>query len=383
MADQTLLDFLSGPVMTELAQSMQVKRGLPKVLPDAFYKPSGNKSGIDQVKFRRFSGVRTTSPVVHHNSTSPTVEVPGDQWIYGTALGTKQNFVLDYAFIQALTSGIPYITTNAMNEFKKRLEDFYVGTENFRTTAIHQMVLKGIISIKRPTTGFAANGTVEGGQLLNSTVGATETIVAGAASAPNTFGTASNWTNTSTPVGDWSLAATDIEKSLRVARQGFIKTSNYNPTTILYGVNIPSYLANNTSMQTYMSRNQKMGFEFAKSNEIPAGTLDFNWVPVYNAYFQGYDGTLNTICGASDIVILPDPDDNWYELVDVGTMIPTGIGQISGDIQTLLGSLQPAFGKFAYAAFQGIDPVSLKAITGDYFFPAVKTTLLQWIATVG
>ncbi len=383
MADQTLLDFLAGPVMTELAQSMQIKRGLPKPLPDAFYKPSGNKSGIDQVKYKRFSGNRRTSPVIPHQTTSPTVEVPGSQWVYGTALGTKENFVLDYPMIQALTSGVPYITQNAMAEFKKRLEDFFVMTDNFRTTAIHMMVLRGIISIARPTSGFGANTVVEGGQLLNSTTGATETIVAGAASAPNTFGTASNWTNTSTTVGDWSAAATDIEKSLRTMRQGFIKTSNYNPTTILYGVNIPSYLANNTSMQTYMSRNQKLGFEFAKSNEIPAGTLDFNWVPAYNCYFQDYTGTLNTLIGASDIVILPDIDDNWYELVEVGTQIPTGIGMISGDVQTLLGSLKTAYGRYSYSCFQSMDPVSIKAIAGDYFFPALKTTLLQWIATTG
>jgi hypothetical protein len=380
MATQTFLDMFSGPVLTELAQTMEVKRGLLKPLPAGFYKPSANKVGIDQVKYKRFQGSRRVSPVIHHQSTSPTVEVPGSEWVYGTALGTKENFVVDYPMIQALTSGVPYITQNAMNEFKKRLEDFFVATENFRTTAIHMMALTGYIYIKRPTTGFAAGLMAEGGQLLATSSGAQETISVGSGQTPSSFSTGSSYTNTSIAVGDWSSASTDIPGSLRALRQGYIKTSNYNPTTIVYGANIPSYMADNTAMQSFMSRNQIVGKQFMESNEIPNGLLDYNWVPGYNAYWKDYTGTLNTILDPDTFVVFPEIDDNWYELVEVGTMIPTGIGSmVSPDVEGFLRSLTPAFGKFSYATIQSMDPISLKAIAGDYFYPALKTNLLQWI----
>ena len=83
------------------------------------------------------------------------------------------------------------------------------------------------------------------------------------------------------------------------------------------------------------------------------------------------------------IVILPDLDDNCYELVEVGTQIPSGIGtMVGGDVNALLGQLTTAYGKFGYAAFQSFDPVALKAIVGDYFYPAFKSNLLQWIVKV-
>ena len=384
MATQSILDFFSGPVLTELAQTMEVKRGIPKLNVPGLYKPSSNKSGIHNVKFKRFKGSRRVSPVVHQQSASPTVEVPGSEWVFGRALGTKQNFAIDYEMLQALNSGIPYITQNAQNEFKKRLEDFYVATEDFRTAAINMMALTGTIYINRPTTGFGTGLTAEGGQLLpaSNATAATESIIVGGSAAANTFSTGSTYTNTSATVGDWSSAATDIPLSLRSLREGFMKTSNYNPTTILYGKNIPSYMANNTAMQTFMSRNQIVGAQYMKSNEMPEGLLDFNWVPAYNAYWKDYTDTLNTILDPDTFVVIPEIEENWYELVEVGTLIPTGTPSIATDVEGAMANVRPAFGRFSYANLQSMDPVSLKVIAGDYFYPAIKTNLLQWIVKV-
>lgn len=387
MADSDLLGFFAGPVMTDMAQTMRIKRGLPKPLPDWAYTPSTTKSGIAQAKFKKFNGNRSLPPVVAYQSSSAQVEVPGSTWEYVTALGTKTKFSVDYAMLQALTSGVPYLTDNAMREFQKRMEDYLVYVDNFRTTVIHMLLLRGAVNIGTVSAGPQAG---VGAQILNTSTSPTATAITTintgvSGDTSSTFTHTTNWTNTSVAVGDWSSAGTDISGSLRAMRQGFTKTNGYVPTTILYGVNIPSYMATNTSLQTFMSRNGfpgGMGPEFLKSNEVPAGLMDFNWVPAYDAYFVDSSNNINTIIGPDDIVILPTADDNWYELLDVGTLIPTQYGVVSPTPEMIMSSYRPAYGKYAFSQTKpGNDPVGLEILAGDFFYPAVKTGLVQWIAT--
>lgn len=384
MAAQTIDDFLAGPVMTEAVANMQIKRGLPRLAIPGLYTPSDNKSCLDQVKYRQFSGNRSLPPAIAHQSPSASVEVPGDSWVYGTAIGTKINLPVTYDWITKINSGIPYFTDGAKREMTKRFEDFAVFTDNFRTTAVNMMILTGNIYTAVDTTN-----TMTGQQLVLAagTGNGSQTIACGGV-GPSTFSTGSSWTNTSTIVGDWAIATTDIELSLRILRQGYLKTSNWMPDTIIYGANIPSYLANNTSLQTYMSRAAlDFGKNFLQTNEVPARLLDYNWVPGYNAYFNSgssptNNGTPNTILGADQIVIIPAVDSGWYELIEIGTMVPNAMAMMTGSLEAMLGQASPVYGKFAYAAMMGLDPFSIKTIMGDYFLPISKSALTQWIATV-
>lgn len=393
MADQTLLDFISGPVMTEYANAPIIRRGLPYVLPDVFRTPAKPIAGAplvgDKIKFKKYNGDRTLPPIIAQKSTSPTLEVPGSTWEYATAIGGKGNFVVEQEMLYAMMSGNPYVQGNAVAEFQKRMDDFRAKFENLRTSLIHSMLLTGYIYAGTQTTGTYTGATVQ-----TSSTNATITVVAGGTNqslsspltsvGPQTFTTSSTWSNGGgITVGDWSSASTNIEQSLRAMKKGYIKTSGYMPSLILYGQNIPSYFAANTEMQSYMSRNQVIGRKFQDTNEIPPGMLDFDWVPAYNAYFQDANGSLLSWLGPDQIVILPSPDETWYEFVEAGTLIPTGIqpaGAVS--VESLMGSnVKPAFGKYAYATMRS-DPLILQAIMGDYFLPLIKNNLVQWIATV-
>lgn len=367
MADQTLMDFFAGPVMTELAQSPTIKRAIPRFLPEALFTPSPTKPTGIQVKWKSYSGNRKSAQLVHHGSSSKEREMPGSQWNYATAIGSKEHIVVDQDMIYALKSNIPYIQQQAKNEFTKRVADFQQEFTTLRTNVIASTVARGRID-------WDSSGNV-----LTSTSGSAGNIDFGVTSLT----TASNIPNISpnVTVGDWSNPATDIPLKLRTILDGFFFGTNYTPKYALYGKDIPSFFYGNTNMSTYLSRQPMLNQQFMDTNEVPKGLLDLDWFPAHKNYNVSDSGTLAPWFASNQISIIAEPDDTWYEFFEAGTAVPTGLMAPNSNLEAMLGSLQIVNGKFGYVEMS-TDPVKLKAITGDYFLPAVKNGAVVWIITV-
>jgi len=363
---QTLQDFFAGPVMTELANSEAIKRGLPLYMPDGVLTPSPEKPVGLQIKFKQFKGNRATAQLVHQASGSREVEVLGANWQYATALGTREHFVVDQDFLYQLMSGVDYVKMQAKAEFTRRMADFRERQDNLRKTLVCSAFAKGAIY---------ADGS---GNILSTSSGAVQTVSFGT----QAFTKATNYPNVSTyAVGDWSSASTDIPSSLRTLRESFRATSNYNPVKILYGKAIPGYLYGNTAMQAYLSRQPMLNQQFMDTNEVPKGLLDFEWFPAYNNYYVDSAGTVQQWFADNQIVVIPDLEPNWYEFFEAGTLIPTTVASEAQNIEQLLTNVKVVNGKFAYATMS-TDPIKLKAISGDYFLPTIKNGLVVWSLTV-
>jgi hypothetical protein len=362
------MDFFAGPVMTELAQSPQVKRGIPRFLPDALWTPSPTKPVSTTVKYKAFSGNRQAAQLVHHGSSSREQEVPGSQWKYQTALGSREHFVVDQEFLYALKSDQPYVSGQARNEFVKRVGDFQERFNTLRTNVVNSTFALGKIYID------------DSGNVLPSSSGANtaRTIDFGVTS----LSTGSNITNnTSVQVGDWSSASTDIPTKIRAIVDGFIFGTNYIPKTVMYGASIPGYFYGNTAMQAYLSRQPMLNEKFMMTNEVPAGLLDLNWVAAHRSYMVKSDNTVAKWFPDNQITIIAEPDDTWYEFYEAGSAVPTGLASPDQSLDSLLASIRIVNGKFGYVEMS-TDPIKLKAITGDYFLPAVKNGSVVWIITV-
>jgi hypothetical protein len=361
------MDFFAGPVMTELAQSPKIRRGVPRTLPGQLWTPSPTKPVGTQVKYKQYSGNRQAAQLVHHGSPSEQSEVPGSQWQYATAIGSRKHFVVDQEMLYALKSPIPYVAAQARAEFVKRLADFQEQFDTLRTNVVNSVLSLGKLYIDSSGNVLPSSSGADTARTIDFGV---QTLAHGD-TIPNQSGT----------VGDWSSADTDIETSIRQIMNGFLFGSNYMPKYCLYGSSIPTFFAKNTNMKEYLSRNPGMNQQFLNSNEVPTGLFDLNWVPAHRNYMVKAYGTIAKWWADNQIVIIPEFDDTWYEFYEAGTAVPTGLASPSANLDQLIGQIQIVNGKFGYVEMS-TDPIKLKAITGDYFLPVIKNGLVVWIITV-
>lgn len=374
MANQEIEDFFAGPVMTEVAQAPLVKRGIPRFLPAELWTPGPSKPASTQFKYKQYTGNRASSKVVNHDAPSLEVEVTAANWQYATALGTREHFVVDQEFLYQLMSPIPYVSDLAKQEYQRRMAEFYTRQETLRTNAVASVFATGAIYFD------------SGGNILTTSSGNYGGNMAGF--TPQSLSKTSQYPLLGGPiVGDWSNVAFDIPGSLRNLRESFLFLTNFDAATILYGSAIPSYLTLNTSMGTYLSRQPSLNQQFMDTNEVPKGLLDYDWKPAYKQYFVPSSnsgttqGTPAPWFPANQITVIAPVTDEWYEFVEAGTLIPKGIAAMGQDVSSLLSNIEVANGRFSYAEM-ATNPIKLKAIVGDYFFPTVKNGNLVWIITV-
>jgi len=364
MADQSLNDFFAGTRLTQVAQSAAIKRGVPRTIPGDFFTPSATKPTSDQVEYIQYSGNRAGAQLVNRMSPARAVTQPGATRKYATALNVKEKFPLHIEMIQALKSDIPMIRLNAQQHLARQMMDFNVRFETTRTNIV--------------TSLFANRGkwyADSDGNVLPTSSGAKLTYDAGCTSATQltTDGASSTYA-----IGDWATASTAIQTKLTALRKAVLKATGYNPTTVLYGENVPEYLQKNTTLKEYFSRNQMFRDRIVQNNEIPDGTLGYNWKPVNTAFHVGADNsTVTEWFGGDYIGVVPDVSDDWYEFVEGGNLYPLGISNPGMGMEQMLSLCGIANGKYAFAEMT-MDPISVNLINGDSFVPILKVPALLY-----
>jgi hypothetical protein len=343
------MDFFAGQRLTEVAQSAAIRRGVPRTLPAELFTPSASKPSTDQVEYIQYSGNRQGAQLVARLSPAKAQNMPGATRKYATALNTKEKLTVDVTFLDALKSSNPMIQQNARREIVKRMADFSVRAEITRTNIVTSIFATGKIWADKD------------GNVLPSSSGATLTIDFG---VPTGNQLTKDGSGSTYNIGDWSSAATDIRGAVKGLRKANIKANNYPLTTILYGQNVPQYLAANTTLQQYFARQQAFRDAISMTGEIADGTLGFKWRPVELSYMVDAAGAPQEWFGANFLGVMPDVSDDWYEFVEGGNLVPRGIASPGMSIDDMIGMVDVVNGRYSYAEMT-TDPVSVNQIIGD------------------
>lgn len=356
----SLTDFFAGQKLTALINAEAVKRNVPRKLPAALYQPSLTKPSTDQVEYISVVGNRANARAVARSSPARARELPGATRKYATAVNLKELMPIDINMLDALKSSNPLVQKNAQQQLVRSFADFKSLFENSRTSMVASAFANGKIWIG------------SGGNQLGSSSGAYTTVDYGIATGNQITKDGSGGTYN---IGDWSSASTDIGAACRAIRDANLRSNGYELTTILYGTNIPSYLAKNTTLKEYFARFPEIRQSLAVNNEIPQGTLGFNWAPVHASYWTANDPDGN---GASTawfddkyVGFIPDVSDDWYEFVEGGNLVPNGVATPSMNIDQMVELCSIVNGAYSYAEMT-INPLSVNLIMGDSALPIIK-----------
>lgn len=354
---ETMNDFLSGPRMTQIAQSMSEQRGLPQVLPAALLTPSSRKPSNDHVEYDSIVGSRRLARLVNRNSPSATTDKSAITKKYATCLNPKNNFTLESEFLEALKSDLPVTRANAVNALINWMNDQTATFQNTRGAIVSSALALGKIY---------SDGD---GNILPTSTGAKLTVDYG---IPTGNQITKDGSGSTYNIGNWSTASTDIGSAAKALRLYNLKANGYPLRTVLYGSDIPGYIRANTTMQQFLKLNPLANDALSMRNEIPNGFLKFNWVSVDEAYFLDSTGTAQTWFPSNFLGFMPDVTPDWYEFVEGGTAIPVpGVANVTSGTDPA-GDTKIVNGVYSYGTPRSYDPIQQKLVMGDCFVPVIK-----------
>jgi hypothetical protein len=342
-----------------LDDAQSVKNNIPMPLPAAAYQESmSNRPVGTQVTYYRKTGNRSSARSIAPGSPSRAIEkLPGSSLITETGLVAAEHWSVSPDMIYGLNTGQPWFVERATNEINRNAANARNRLEFFKADQIHSAFAKGAI------------WTDGDGKILDSASGATNTIDFGVPTGNKltTGGAGSTYA-----IGNWSSASTDLGTAVRKLRQAAIKASGYDLNTVYYGVNIPRYLAENTTLAKY-SYASSLNEAVANKNEIPSGVLGLNWVPVYQA-FSGSTGS--QWFDDNFIAFAPGIGADWYELIPLGQVVPSvGVadGLVTGGSNDAASAaaVTVQYGMYSYA-YHKTDPYQLRIVNGAGYMPVIK-----------
>lgn len=371
MADQTFNDFFAGQRMTQLAAAAAVKGGVPRVLPAELYTPGPTKPYDDKVQFASVTWNRSGATVVNRGSPPRQVNFGQTDWKFATILNMAEEMPIDFQFMQSLVSDFAPVRENAQLELNRRMIGFNQRFETTRTQIVNSLFANGKVWIGGD------------GQVLASSTGAAITMDPG---VPTGNKITKNGSGSTYNIGDWSANTTDIQGALRTIQNANVQANGYVLENIIYGTLLPSYLAANTALQPYFSRNPGERDYLLANNEIPPRFLGFNWTPARLSYSVDAKGVVTQTFPDKFIGIYPGVSSDWYEFVEGGTQVPVGIAggtQVMGDVsmQQMMAAFKIAYGKYGYGVIKAYPTVGQSFVQGDCCGPVLKTPGTYYFGT--
>lgn len=364
----TFNDYFAGQRMTQIAQSEAIKRGVPRVVPDEFFRPGPTRPFNDKVQWQNLTRNRGGAKIVQRASVPQGINLGNQAWAFATLLNSAEQFQIDQQVLSALFSDYAPIKANAEMWLANQMQDF---DERFETTRTHMVCS----TIRQGAIYVASDGQI---QVASSSPVATLGSGFNTSNKITKDGTGSTYS-----IGDWSDPATDISKAIRDLQNVGIQRTRYPLTTILYGSDVPSYLIKNETVAPYFARNQQFNPQFTQNGEIPDGTLGMKWRPVRLSYHVAQavqpDGSSSETVTAwfpnDFLFICPDMSPAWYEMIEGGTTVPRGIWGASQNVPTsdlnalVNGYYQIAYGKAAYGKLEETGP---SLVQRDCCGPVIK-----------
>lgn len=329
--------------------------GVPNILPPAFLnltaQTPGNKFQWDILASTRQTakGVQPGAPSVRrqlqtigqNGATIPRfaehIEIMGERLTALRGMGTEQRQ-------QKGAEWVDYQVAEAGRRFM-----------NTRISLVMSALVKGKIWLKGDGSG--------GFDILPSDSGADITI---------DLKVPSNNTGDLNGViaASWATSGTDIIDHIQGVQDASIRASGLPIRHVLYGKNIRNYILENDHADKLLKTDSQLA-NALKQGGIPDGFGDqqLQWHPLQRSFFADADGTNQDWASTGDeLIFLPEPTRDWYELMEGSELLPSGTLGSFGDASDALGATEEVFGRGAYAKLED-DPVKIKQVSVDNVLP--------------
>lgn len=343
-----------------------IKGGVPRFLPPGLFSNERPCIG-NRGSYRRVKNSRILAPITQHGAApvmlggEDVTEIP--QILMASKIGKPydSNF---FSNLQALSgNGTPAVQKYAEDVVNYHTAELKRKLTNLKTATEYSILTKGAVYVDSSNNLTLSSGS------------AAQTYSAGIPAA--NIDTIANITGIP---GTWDDPNCDIPSQLRALKQKAIQTSGYPAAEILYGLNTPGYVRNNTAVAAMVSGNYILASDQYKTTEIPAKLCDYNWHPQYDAFYESTPGTQVQLWDAKTIVVIPTPSPEWQESLRGTTRIPTGYGVAQNALDAMQTNTQDASGMFSYAL---TDPHGIvQQVAGDCWFPVLTVPASLWIITV-
>jgi hypothetical protein len=340
-----------------------IKGGVPELLPPGLFskvRPTVGNTG----SYRRVMATRQLAPVVQYGA--PPVPVNGQDVIEVSEklVHTIVSKPFDASFYNNL-QGLSDITAQRYAEDVVTYEtaELKRRVTNLMAACKYSVLSQGVIYVDH-TQQFAFGSS--GSQYAID------------------FGVpTSNQTDIATftgVTGLWSNSDTDIPLQLRTLKQLAVQATGYPITHCLYGKSIPDYIQNNTAVADLVRGNYVLATEQYRTTEIPPMLGDINWLPMYSAFAEDSTGAQYSLWPDNLAVFIPDPADDWQEMLEGTRRIPTTFGAVGGDALSVLQTGVDAQGLFSYASVD--RHLIVEQTVGNTFLPVLKVPAAIYQLTV-
>ncbi len=329
----------------------QVRDGIPNPLPPKLFQQTGKTIG-DTGRYTVTFGQRQTARLSQYGAPAVRRAMKNMSIKDVKLLHSIEEQAVDPIALQQLRQFDNYdVQRMGMQVVKKQLKYFTQAFMNLRIA----------------TTGLVlANGTLwfdASGNLLPSSSGSVETV---------SFQMAANNQNQLNGIiaTRWDNVTADIPAQLRALKLQAMETTGYPLKLAFYGKNIPSQLSQNDFVHDFLSReNKTMDKEYLDTGEIPQGLFGFEWIPVYDMFWEDSTNTNQVIFGNNAITFTPEITEEWWGFLEGSYLVPTTINIVS-DAVAALDSLKQIYGMAGYGQVT-LSPVGVKTTYLDTFIPVL------------
>lgn len=352
---KSLEELLGYRTLTGLIQA--TVPGVPDVLPASFNGTS-KKVLMDDGEYTVTKGNRAVARRVKFGAPAKKRGLNEIAVQPVKLLHFRDEFELEAKVMMKLRGFDSYEQDKAYDMVAMQIAWFNQFYENLRKTI-------KIKTLHNPTLYFDGDGN-----LLPNSSGATETITLYERSASNTG--QGLQMDGSTPIlsASWATTTTNIPRDLTVWKKTAKARTGYPLKYVVYGENVLTYLIQNNYVKDYLAREGKQRGEYLNDSEI-GHLFGLEWIPGYDAFwYSDNQTTCNFVLGADEIIGCPEPNQNWWEMLEGSFPVPTSIN-IQTDIEAAFKSIDLVHGKFAYS-YVDLNRLSAVGNVGDTFLYALK-----------
>lgn len=337
-----------------------VKSGVPRVLPEAFYRrnPAFRLLG-DKTRRIETEGTRKSARLVPYGAPSRQIDHLPLSGRDIKLLHTEEKMQFSHElFLQ-------------IREF-----DSYTVQQKFAEEARRQ-VMNQTTRMLNLETNLVNLTLANAGKLWFNSDGEPLASSSGADLTVDPSVSANNQNQLNGIItASWATSSTPIVTHLNNIKMTARQTTGHSLKYALYGKNIMRYLMNNDQVSTYLKytgafSGGKAQF-WLESGQIPQGLFDLEWIPMQDTFLVSEAGTLTEIWGADNITFAPDvADPNVYGIYEGSYPVPKK-WDISSDVMSQFANYDHVYGKYGYG-YPSLppQPLGIFGIYGDTFMPAL------------
>jgi hypothetical protein len=367
MAGTISLDSILGaPPITALLRA--TTSGIPNPFPPEFsaVDPRNRFLG-DRAVYRRIYGARTTVPLAAWGSAGRRVPLQPIAEQNVRMLYIALEFFIDCNQLARLTSFDSREQDKGIDWVRYQVEEEAKRMKNTEIVCMASMLRFGAI--------------YWGGQgdILPSASGAAFTT------GSQVPGTHQNQLN-GIIAQSWALPNTDIFAHLRAIDLQSVQDSGLRVDDVLYGLNIPTYLQLNSTLQAFFVRNAGFRDKLVETGMIPDGFGGKRWRPCWEAFFVDQNGNNqllwdNNLCVFHPKLTALPKDMAWWAYMQGSSAVLRGIGAF-GDPMAAIANCPQEYGESGWSMPTFAAPLGVTVNLQSCFLPALKNELCLYQAEV-